>query len=247
MLKKKTKRRLDHLMMERGLAPSRQKACALIMAGKVLVDGMRIEKPGRQFSDESEIVVKEDLPYVSRGGIKLAGALDAFGTDPSGLAILDAGASTGGFTDCLLQRGAARVVAVDVGYGQIHWELRRDPRVTVIERTNIRSMTAAMLPHPVDAAVADLSFISLKKVLQPIRELLPASGWLIPLVKPQFEVGRSEVGKGGVVRDEAAIRSAVAGIKEFAEANGFLILGESESPIRGPRGNHEFFLHLVKS
>ena len=247
MPKKKTKHRLDHIMMDRGLVSSRQKAGALIMAGKVLVDGIRIDKPGRQFSDESEVTVKEDLPFVSRGGIKLSGALDAFGTDPSGLTILDAGASTGGFTDCLLQRGASRVVAVDVGYGQLHWGLRCDPRVTVLERINVRSMTPSLLPHPVEAAVADLSFISLKKVLETIRELLPTNGWLIPLVKPQFEVGRSHVGKRGVVRDEAAIRSAVGEVKTFAEEIGFTVLGETESPLRGPKGNREFFLHLVKS
>jgi 23S rRNA (cytidine1920-2'-O)/16S rRNA (cytidine1409-2'-O)-methyltransferase len=246
MSPKQIKHRLDNLMVARGLVPTRQKAKALIMAGKVLVDGMRIDKPGRQFVMDSEVTVKQGLPFVSRGGLKLSGALDAFGVDPTGLSILDAGASTGGFTDCLLQRGALRVVAVDVGYGQIHWNLRLDPRVTVMERLNIRTLNSNQLPYLIHAAVADLSFISLKLVLPTLRELLARNGWLIPLIKPQFEVGRFKVGKGGVVRDETKIRQAVADIGQFADSIGFSVLGEVESPIKGPKGNREFFLNLRK-
>ncbi|MDQ7785481.1 MAG: TlyA family RNA methyltransferase [Desulfomonilaceae bacterium] len=237
---------MDSLLVERRYAASRQRAAALIMAGKVTVDGVLADKPGKQVLDSSEVTVREDMPYVSRGGIKLAGALDAFGRDPSGLAILDAGASTGGFTDCLLQRGASMVIAVDVGYGQIHWNMRCDPRVVVMERVNARSLTVADLPCPIDAAVADLSFISLKLVLPVLRELLPVGGWLLPLIKPQFEVGRSDVGKGGVVRDAAKIRRVVDDLKEFAAGAGFDVLGEVESSIRGPKGNQEYFLNLVK-
>lgn len=247
MPEKQTRHRLDSLLVERGLAPSRHRAAALVMAGKVTVDGVKIEKPGKQVLDVSELEVKNDMPYVSRGGLKLLGALDAFERDPSGLVFLDAGASTGGFTDCLLQRGAAKVIAVDVGYGQIDWNLRNDPRVVVMERVNIRSLTAADLPCPIDAAVADLSFISLRLVLPTLKTLLPVGGWLLPLVKPQFEVGRSDVGKGGVVRDEAKIRQAVDDIQDFAAGIGFVVLGQTESPIRGPKGNREFFLNLVKS
>ncbi len=232
--------------MERGLAPSRQRAAALVMAGKVMVDGVRVDKPGKQVLGACEVSVKDDMPFVSRGGLKLVGALDAFDRNPLDLTILDAGASTGGFTDCLLQRGASKVIAVDVGYGQIDWTLRNDSRVIVIERVNIRSFTTADLPCPIDAAVADLSFISLRLVLPALRDLLPIGGWLVPLVKPQFEVGRADVGKGGVVRHEAKIRKAVDDISEFAAAVGFTVLGEVESPIRGPKGNREFFLNLVK-
>lgn len=230
--------------MERGLVSSRQRARALIMAGRVKVDGARIEKPGKEVPADAVLILEEDLPYVSRGGLKLEAALDAFSMDPAGLKVLDAGASTGGFTDCLLQRGAACVVAVDVGYGQFHWTLRGDPRVILLERTNIRFLAPASMPCPVEAAVADLSFISLKIVLPNLREILPPGGWLVALVKPQFEVGRSDVGKGGVVKDTAKIKAAVEGIKVFARDCGFDVLGETESPIKGPKGNREFFLHL---
>ncbi|MEW6112152.1 MAG: TlyA family RNA methyltransferase [Thermodesulfobacteriota bacterium] len=240
------KQRLDVLLVSKGLAPSRERARALVMAGKVLVDGINVDKPGKEFLPDVDVVVAEDIPYVSRGGLKLEAALDHFGVNPAGLDVLDGGASTGGFTDCLLKRGAARVIAVDVGYGQFDWSLRNDPRVTLLERTNLRYLDTSSLPHPVNAAVADLSFISLKLVLGKFFETLPLGGWLLALVKPQFEVGRAEVSKGGVVRNEAAIRRAVDGIKSFAEQGGFEVRGEMESPIRGPKGNREFFLHLVK-
>ncbi len=225
---------------------SRQRARALIMAGKVLVAGEIAQKPGKEVPCDAELVVAAAIPFVSRGGIKLSTALDAFHLDPTGLTVLDAGASTGGFTDCLLQRGAARVIAVDVGYGQLDWKLRNDPRVSVMERTNFRLLDPRRLPHAVDAAVADLSFISLRLVLPKFRETLPEGAWLVPLVKPQFEVGRFAVGKGGVVRDSGSIRAAVDGVRNFAELCGFDVVGEIESPIRGPKGNREFLLHLSR-
>lgn len=247
MTRRAEKNRLDLLLLEQGLAPTRQRAQALIMAGKVFVDGVRAEKPGREFSVNAQVTVKGDLPYVSRGGLKLEAALDRFGVDPSGLTVLDAGASTGGFSDCLLKRGAAHVVAVDVGYGQFHWSLRNDSRVTLLERTNIRLMNPDGLPRPVDAAVADLSFISLKLVFPQLHALLPPGGWLIPLVKPQFEVGKGEVGRGGVVRDPEKLRAAVELVSQYAGQSGFRVTSEMESPILGPKGNREFLLHLIRS
>lgn len=243
---KTPKSRVDTLLVERGLVSSRHRARALIMAGRVRVDGAKIEKPGKEVALEAVLTVEEDLPYVSRGGLKLEAALDTFEIDPAGLRVLDAGASTGGFTDCLLQRGAARVVAVDVGYGQFHWKLRSDPRVSLLERTNLRFLGPEALPHPVDAAVGDLSFISLKVVLPIFREILPGRGWLVVLVKPQFEVGRADVGKGGVVRDPARARQAVEDIQSSADLSGFDVLGDMESPLKGPKGNREFFLYLIR-
>lgn len=214
------------------------------MGGKVFAYGIRVDKPGTQIPSSAELEIKEPLPYVSRGGLKLAAALDHFGIDPNGLTILDAGASTGGFTDCLLQRGAARVIAVDVGYGQFHWKLRSDSRVKLIERTNIRYLERNAIGEPIDAAVADLSFISLKLVFSKFAEFLPLGAWLVPLVKPQFEVGRSEVGKNGVVRDRKTIATAVSNICQAAMDSGFSPLNQIESPVRGPKGNREFLLHL---
>ncbi len=232
------------LLVNRGLVSSRERARALIMEGKALVNGIRIDKPGKEVSVCSLLEIKEPAPYVSRGGLKLAAALDAFGIVPEGLTVLDAGASTGGFTDCLLQRGAARIIAVDVGYGQFHWKLRNDPRVRLIERTNIRFLEVDALGERIDGAVADLSFISLKLVIAKFAKFLPVGAWLVPLVKPQFEVGRSEVGKHGVVRNSEAIAVAVASVKQAAVDSGFTVLNQIESPIRGPKGNREFLLHL---
>lgn len=246
MAEKPGKTRLDTLLLHRGLAESRERARALIMAGQVLADGEVADKPGREWPDDTRIDVKGALAYVSRGGLKLEAALDAFPVDPRGLRILDAGASTGGFTDCLLQRGAASVIAVDVGYGQFSWKLRTDPRVIPIERTNVRHLKPADLPHPVDAAVADLSFISLRVVLPVFYNLLPEGAWFIPLVKPQFEVGKGEVGKGGVVRDPDKIRLALDAVVKSAVDCGFTVTGEKESPITGPKGNREFLLCLEK-
>jgi len=247
MKNRQSKSRLDNLIVDRGLASSRHKAQALIMAGKVMVDGSRIEKPGKEVSPGADLSILEDLPYVSRGGTKLCAALDHFNVNSSNLSFLDAGASTGGFTDCLLQRGAARVIAVDVGYGQLDWKLRNDPRVTVLERTNIRFLETGALPFPVDAAVADLSFISLTLVLPKLAEIVPPGGWLLALVKPQFEVGPKDVSKGGVVKDMSKIRAAIEKVKAAAIGSGFKVFGEFESPIQGPRGNRESFLYLRRS
>jgi 23S rRNA (cytidine1920-2'-O)/16S rRNA (cytidine1409-2'-O)-methyltransferase len=247
MKNRQSKIRLDNLTLERGLATSRHRAQALIMAGKILVDGVKIEKPGKEVSPQANLSILEELPYVSRGGIKLCAALDHFRVDPSNLSFLDAGASTGGFTDCILQRGARRVIAVDVGYGQFDWKLRNDPRVSLLERTNIRFLELNSLPFPVDAAVADLSFISLTLIVPKLAEILPPGGWLLALVKPQFEVGPKDVSKGGVVKDMARIRAAIEKVKAAAVESAFQVLGEFESPIQGPKGNREFFLHLRRT
>src|SRR5215212_3402397 len=204
--------RLDKVLVDRGLAPSRERARALILAAKVTVAGQVVTKAGAPVDDGAEVALREDdHPYVSRGALKLVKGLDAFGIDPAGMTCLDVGASTGGFSDVLLRRGAARVYAIDVGYGQLAWSIRQDPRVVVIERTNVRTIDPARVPEPCDLAVIDVSFISLTLVLPRVRELLrpPAGKPIVALVKPQFEVGRALVGKGGVVRDPDARRGAV--------------------------------------
>ena len=239
--------RLDKLMVDRGLASSRERARALIMSGSVLVGGHAETKPGTQLDPAVAIALKaEDHPYVSRGALKLVKGLDAFGIDPSGLTALDIGASTGGFTDVLLRRGATKVYAIDVGYGQLAWQLRQDPRVVVLERQNARSMDLALVPEPCDLAVIDTSFISLTLILPRVAELLrpPAGKPIVALVKPQFEVGREQVGKGGVVRDEAARRGAVEKVRTWATAHGFTAHEDVESPITGPAGNVEYLLLL---
>ena len=242
-----TKDRLDKLVLERGLAPSREKAKALIMAGQVVVDDHLADKAGLMVSLTAEIRLKgEPLPYVSRGGLKLAEGLDLFGIKVDGLAALDVGASTGGFTDCLLQRGARRVIAVDVGYGQLAWKLREDPRVLSLEKTNIRHLEPETLPELADIAVIDASFISLDKVLPPTLRLIKEEATVVALIKPQFEVGRGQVGKGGVVRDEKKHAEVVAAITALAESLGLLVLGVRDSPILGPKGNKEFLIHLKK-
>ncbi|HXN58092.1 MAG TPA: TlyA family RNA methyltransferase, partial [Candidatus Angelobacter sp.] len=217
---------------------------AMVRAGLVRVAGITMGEPDQMVSAEQAIEVAGTLPYVSRGGEKLAAALDAFGVDPSGRTALDVGASTGGFTDVLLQRGAARVVAVDVGYGQLAWSLRQDPRVTVMERVNIRYLD--QLPVPADLAVIDVSFISLRLVLPAVRELLSPPGDVVALVKPQFEVGKGAVGKGGVVRDPEQHRAVVNGLSLFAEEIGYTVAGEIPSPIVGAKGNREFLLYLKR-
>lgn len=239
--------RLDKLLVDRGLAASRERAVALVMAGNVLVDGQRAAKPGTQIDVLSEIALREeDHPYVSRGALKLVQGLETFSIDPKGFVALDIGASTGGFTDVLLRREAQRVYAIDVGYGQLAWSLRQDPRVVVIERENVRNMDLALVPEPADLAVIDVSFISLTLVLPRVAELLrpPAGKPLIVLVKPQFEVGREHVARGGVVRDEAARRGAVDKVRTWAVANGFTAHEDVESPITGPAGNVEYLLLL---
>ena len=239
--------RLDKLLVDRGLAASRERAAALVMAGNVLVDGHPAGKPGNQVDVLSEIALRaEDHPYVSRGALKLVQGLDTFAIDPTGMVALDVGASTGGFTDVLLRRGATRVYAIDVGYGQLAWSLRQDPRVVVIERENVRNMDLTLVPEATDLAVIDVSFISLTLVLPRVAELLraPAGKPLIVLVKPQFEVGRDQVARGGVVRDEAVRRSAVDKVRTWATANGFTAHEDIESPITGPAGNVEYLLLL---
>ncbi len=239
--------RLDKVLVDRGLVASRERARALVMAGAVLVKGQPQTKPGTLIDPTAEVTLKtEDHPYVSRGALKLVKGLDTFGIDPAGMTVLDIGASTGGFTDLLLRRGAARVYAIDVGYGQLAWSIRQDPRVVVLERENVRNMDLALVPEPCGLAVIDVSFISLTLVLPRIAELMrPPSGKpIVALVKPQFEVGRDLVGKGGVVRDEAARRGAVDKIRTWAGANGFVAGEDVESPITGPAGNVEYLLLL---
>jgi 23S rRNA (cytidine1920-2'-O)/16S rRNA (cytidine1409-2'-O)-methyltransferase len=238
--------RLDQLLVERGLAPSREKARALVLAGLVVVEEHRAAKPGQGVDPAASIRLKGRYsPYVSRGGMKLAAALDAFRIEPSGKICVDVGASTGGFTDCLLQRGARRVYAVDVGYGQLAWKLREDARVVSLERCNIRNLGREVIPEAPDLVVADASFISLRLVLPKLRELLGETGEAVVLVKPQFEVGRGQVGKGGVVRDAALRRRAVESVTEAACALGFEPAGVIESPVPGAKkGNVEYLLYL---
>jgi 23S rRNA (cytidine1920-2'-O)/16S rRNA (cytidine1409-2'-O)-methyltransferase len=241
------KERLDKLVLERGLAESRERAKALIMAGQVVVNDHLADKAGLMVDLEAEIRLKgEPLPYVSRGGFKLAQALDLFDIDVSGLLAIDVGASTGGFTDCLLQRGARGVIAVDVGYGQLAWKLREDPRVVNLEKTNIRYLEPETLPGIPELAVIDASFISLDKVLPATLKLIKEDGAVVALIKPQFEVGRGQVGKGGVVRDEKKHAEVVSAVRSLAESLGLVVLGVCDSPILGPKGNKEFLIHLRK-
>ncbi|HLK12214.1 MAG TPA: TlyA family RNA methyltransferase [Candidatus Binatia bacterium] len=239
--------RLDRLLVERGLAPSRERAQRLILAGSVLVDDRPVTKPGAAVPAEARLRLRGAAsPYVSRGGEKLAGALDAFALDVAGRVALDVGASTGGFTDCLLRRGARRVLAVDVGYGQLAWALRQDARVTVLERVNARRLAAADLPETPDLATIDVAFISLALVLPAVAGVLAPGAPVVALVKPQFEVGRGEVGKGGVVRDPALRAAAVEKVRAAAAAAGLAAQAEAESVLPGPKGNREVFLLLVK-
>jgi 23S rRNA (cytidine1920-2'-O)/16S rRNA (cytidine1409-2'-O)-methyltransferase len=239
------KERLDVCLVDKNLAPSRQRAQALILAGRVLVNHEPANKPGIRVSGDDTISIKgSDMPYVSRGGIKLAQALTQYRIDVSGLQCMDVGASTGGFTDCLLQNGAAHVVAVDVGYGQIAWKLRQDPRVTVLERSNIRYLTVESVPVPVDLTVIDVSFISLKIVIPAIKKFLKARASVIALIKPQFEVGRNRVGKGGVVKDPALHTEVNQTLMQFFETVGFRVQDIVPSPITGPKGNKEFLCYM---
>jgi 23S rRNA (cytidine1920-2'-O)/16S rRNA (cytidine1409-2'-O)-methyltransferase len=237
--------RLDQLLVARGLAPSRARAQAFVLAGEVLVGGARVDKAGTLVAADADVQVRTaDHPYVSRGGVKLAGALDAFGIDAAGLQCLDLGASTGGFTDCLLQRGAARVVAVDVGYGQLAHKLRTDPRVVVLERTNARTLTPEDAGGLADLTVVDASFIGLAKLAPAIARCTRPGGELLALVKPQFEVGRAAASRGrGVVRDEAERGEAIEAAIEAVRAAGFEALGQRDSVLPGPKGNREAFVH----
>lgn len=235
--------RIDMLLVEQGLAPSREKARAMIMAGEVTVNGQLIDKPGTRIAADAALTLRTKPRYVSRGGDKLAGALDAFQYDPTGLICADVGASTGGFTDCLLQHGAARVYAIDVGYGQLDYSIRSSDRVVVMERTNARYVDN--LPESVDLVVIDASFISLRLLLPVIRGWMKPTGDIIALIKPQFEAGRGDVGKGGVVRDTAIHRRVIHEVIEAGQGIGFTVAGLTMSPLKGPAGNTEFLLWLT--
>ena len=242
------KLRLDQLVFEQGLTESRERAKTTIMSGLVFVDGQRVDKPGTAVSPDAKIEVRGDaLPFVSRGGFKLDKALRVFPIDPDGMICIDCGASTGGFTDVLLQHGAKRVYAVDVGYGQLAWKLRNDPRVVNLERTNLRYITAEQIPEPIDLAVMDVSFISIKLILPSVKALLKENADLVCLIKPQFEAGREDVGKKGVVRDSEVHARVIRDILSFVPQIGLSAVGLDYSPIRGPEGNIEYICHLKNS
>ena len=242
----KVKKRLDVLLTEQGYADTRSKAQAIIMSGLVYVNGQKADKPGVAYEETVELEVRGAVcPYVSRGGLKLEKALRDFGVKPVGYVCSDSGASTGGFTDCLLQQGAKKVFAIDVGYGQLDWKIRSDPRVVVMERTNIRYVTPEQLGEPLDLSVIDVSFISLKIVLPAIKALLKPTGQVLCLIKPQFEAGRDKVGKKGVVREPATHREVLDGFVALANELNFRILGLTYSPVKGPEGNIEFLGHLT--
>ena len=241
------KERLDVLLVKQNLAPSREKAKAMIMAGSVLVDGQREDKAGSMFPDTVKLTIKgHNLPYVSRGGLKLEKAMTHFDLSLDGKVCMDVGASTGGFTDCMLQNGAVKVYSVDVGHGQLDWKLRNDPRVVCMERTNIRYVTPEDLEEKAEFVSIDVSFISLTKVLPPVRELMEDGAEMVCLIKPQFEAGREKVGKKGVVRDPAVHREVIGKVVDFARSLSFGVLHLEFSPIKGPEGNIEYLLHLRK-
>lgn len=241
------KQRLDVLLVERGLAPSREKAKAIIMSGVVFVDGQREDKAGSSFDENVPIEVKGNtLKYVSRGGLKLEKAMTSFDVELSGKICMDVGSSTGGFTDCMLQNGAVKVYAVDVGNGQLDWKLRQDERVVCMEKTNIRYVTPDQIEDRIDFSSIDVSFISLTKVLLPVKELLIDTGEIVCLIKPQFEAGREKVGKKGVVRDINVHREVIRKVIDYAEEIGFTVCNLDFSPIKGPEGNIEYLLHLSK-
>lgn len=239
------KTRLDVLMVQRGLAESREKAKAVIMSGNVFVDGQREDKAGASFGEKAVIEVKGNpLKYVSRGGLKLEKAVECFEVSLTDRNCMDVGSSTGGFTDCMLQNGARKVYAVDVGTNQLAWKLRQDERVTVMERTNIRYVTKEQIPEPVEFASIDVAFISLTKVLQPVKDLLVPDGEIVALIKPQFEAGREQVGKKGVVRDRNVHLEVIERVLAYAESIGFAVRNLEYSPIKGPEGNIEYLAHL---
>lgn len=241
------KKRLDMLMMDRALAPSREKAKAYIMAGDVYVDGQKEDKAGTMFPETVKIEVRGNtLPYVSRGGLKLEKAMKNFDVTLDGKVCMDVGASTGGFTDCMLQNGAVKVYSIDVGYGQLDWKLRNDPRVVCMEKTNIRYVVPEDLEGPADFSSIDVSFISLTKVLLPVRNLLTEEGEIVCLIKPQFEAGREKVGKKGVVRDPAVHQEVIEKVRDYAMSISMEPCHLSFSPIKGPEGNIEYLLHLKK-
>ena len=242
----KVKKRLDVLLTEQGYADSRSKAQAIIMSGMVYVDGQKADKPGISYAETVSIEVRGAVcPYVSRGGLKLEKALRDFGVKPEGYVCSDSGASTGGFTDCLLQQGAKKVFAIDVGYGQLDWKIRSDERVVVMERTNIRYVTPEQLGEPLDLSVIDVSFIGLEIVLPTIKNLLKPTGQVLCLIKPQFEAGKENVGKKGVVRDAKIHQMVLDNFVSLVDGLGFRILGLTYSPVKGPEGNIEFLGHLT--
>ena len=240
--------RADQLLVARGLVPTRARAQALVLAGKVYVGEQRVDKAGALLAEDAAIMLRaDDHPYVSRGGVKLAGALDTFGVDANGKRCIDLGASTGGFTDCLLQRGAASVAAVDVGYGQLAHKLRTDPRVLVLERTNAKTLEPSQVGGLADLVVVDASFIGLGKLLPAVARCLAGGGELVALVKPQFEVGREEAARSkGVVRDPEVRARAIAGAEDDVKAAGLVVLGTCDSTLEGPKGNLEAFVHARK-
>lgn len=242
------KERLDVILFKRGLFPSREKAQSAIMAGSVFINGQKADKAGAKYDENADITVKENpIPFVSRGGLKLEKALDIFGIDLHGKKAIDIGASTGGFTDCMLKRGAVKVFAVDVGYGQLAWELRNDSRVVCMERTNIRYVKPEDIGEPLDFASIDVSFISLKKVLPVAQELTSPDGEIVCLIKPQFEAGREKVGKHGVVRDPEVHKEVITTVLGFSGEHGLACRGLTFSPIKGPEGNIEYLAYLAKS
>ena len=242
------KKRLDILLFEQGFADSREKAKRLIMSGIVYVDNIKEDKAGSTFSEDAVIEVRgKTMKYVSRGGLKLEKAMQNFDITLDGTVCMDVGASTGGFTDCMLQNGAVKVYSVDVGHGQLDWKLRNDERVICMEKTNIRYVTPADIDDILDFASIDVSFISLTKVLTPVRELLKEDGEVVCLVKPQFEAGREKVGKKGVVRDKSVHKDVIREVIAYASANGYRILDLDFSPVKGPEGNIEYLLHLRKA
>jgi len=241
------KDRVDVVLVERGIVPSRERARALIMAGKVIVEGKTMTKSGIQINVDAQVHLQEGgSPYVSRGGEKIEGALKIFGIDPKGMIVMDVGASTGGFTDCILQKGAKKVYAVDVGYGQLAWRLQKDPRVVNLERRNIRYLSREEVQEETDLIVIDTSFISVEKFLPHLLGFLKRGGAILGLIKPQFEVGKGEVGKGGVVRDRMLHEKVIDRISNFSRGLGLTVLGVTESPLLGPKGNREFFIYLKK-
>lgn len=242
----KVKKRLDVLLTEQGYADTRSKAQAIIMSGLVYVDGQKADKPGISYEETVQLEVRgEACPYVSRGGLKLEKALRDFGVNPQGYVCSDSGASTGGFTDCLLQQGAKKVFAIDVGYGQLDWKIRSDERVVVMERTNIRYVTPEQLGEPLDLSVIDVSFIGLEIVLPTVKNLLKPNGQVLCLIKPQFEAGKENVGKKGVVRDPEIHKMVLDRFVSMVHSLGFTILGLTFSPVKGPEGNIEFLGHLT--
>lgn len=237
--------RLDKLLLLRELASSRHKAQALIAAGQVLINGEVVDKAGSQVAEKCQVTIKARCPYVSRGGLKLEKGLESFGINPENYICADIGASTGGFSDCLLQNKASKIYAVDVGYGQLDWKLRQDSRVVVLERTNARYLTGEEIKNPIDLAVIDAAFISLKLLIPPLIPLFKNKVSILALIKPQFEVGKGKVGKGGVVKDPALHEEVIADIITFAESLGLISLGVTDSPILGPKGNKEFLIYLT--